>query len=392
MSKPKRVLLLIETSQAYGRKIIEGISRYVFENGDWEIDIENRGLLEKIPDWIKFWKGDGIIARSITPSQMKILSCFDIPVIELLGDEIKHKAEVYTDEVSIGRMACEHFLECGLRNFGFISFGNVWWARRRCEAFSRYLSLYGHSCHIYPGVKKDSKSSFSFGNDMQERSTKKWLLELPRPIGVFATNDWHARHVLHACRNLGLSIPRDIAVLGAANDTMLCNLQTPTLSSIDLDAERIGIVAAELLQARMHRRRFKKALPIVIPPIQVVARQSTDTLAVDDPDVVCAIQYIRRNAVNGIKVSDVVQETGLGTSTLFRRIKRVLGHSAEDEIIRIRVEKAKNMLRETHYSVDSIAKKVGFQYSEHFARVFRSVEKMSPSEYRNLYYLPDPSE
>jgi len=124
--------------------------------------------------------------------------------VELLGDNRNVFAEVYADEAAIGRIAAEHFLARGFKHFAYFSFGNAWWAKRRYESFARTLELFGHPCHLLPGMLTGKMTAHPEWKDAYEEPLKQWLDKLPKPIAIFGTNDLQAMHLLHACKGKDL--------------------------------------------------------------------------------------------------------------------------------------------------------------------------------------------
>ena len=113
---PPHVALLVETSLASGRDILQGIARYTREHGPWSLYHQPRSLEEKLPIWLKTWKGDGIIARVQTPAMARAITQTGRPVVDVLGVvEGGAFPLVHVDNEAIGELAAGHLLERGLR-------------------------------------------------------------------------------------------------------------------------------------------------------------------------------------------------------------------------------------------------------------------------------------
>ena len=123
---------------------------------------------------------------------------------------------------------------------------------------------------------------------------------------------------------MGLNIPDEIAVLGVDDDDLECMMATPPLSSVAIPAEQIGYEAAQLLDRIMSGEKVSKE-PVVLPPIRVVTRQSTDTLAVDDPAVAAALVFIRQNIAENLSVAKIVAEVGIVRRELERKFRAPVG-------------------------------------------------------------------
>jgi LacI family transcriptional regulator len=180
-------------------------------------------------------------------------------------------------------------------------------------------------------------------------------------------------------------VPDEVAVVGVDNDSNLCNLCTPPLSSIDVNPSRVGYEAAALLMRLMEGEPHPTAPILLGPPRGLVPRQSTDVLAIEDRDVAKAVRFVRQHAVEGIRVSDVMAQVGHSPSTLERRVKSTLGRTIKAEITRVRLQAAKLLLQETDLPVAMVATRCGFLEPKYFCEVFRKAERMTATEYRRHF-------
>ena len=185
---------------------------------------------------------------------------------------------------------------------------------------------------------------------------------------------------------VGPRVPEDIAVLGIDNDELLCELADPPLSSIPLNTEKTGYEIAEVLDAMMNGRDQSDKV-ITVSAKNVVTRQSTDILAIEDEEVSSAIRFIRERARDDIQVGDVVDATMLSKRALQQRFKNALGRSINDEIRRVRMDMVGKMLVETNLTVSQISHKLGFVDFEHIGRYFKKQKGMNPTDYRKKHGL-----
>jgi LacI family transcriptional regulator len=197
-----------------------------------------------------------------------------------------------------------------------------------------------------------------------------------------ACYDIRARHVLDACRRVGLAVPDQVAVVGVDNDEFLCNLSDPPLSSVAPDTRRTGYEAAALLDRLMSGREKSRGQSTFVQPLGVVARRSTDVLALADPDVSAAVRFIREHACDGIAVKDVLDEVPLSRRVLEGRFRKLFGRTPHDEIARVRFERVRRLLRETSLPLAEVAQRSGFRNAEYLATAFRREFAMSPNDYR----------
>jgi LacI family transcriptional regulator len=210
---------------------------------------------------------------------------------------------------------------------------------------------------------------------------EQWVEDWEPPIGVLVGNDLYCRHLIETCRAKGLKVPQDVAIVGTSNEPAICSSPYPSLTSIDLDFELIGYRAAEKLDEMMNS---KKALASVeySPPKGLIPRQSTDSLAADDPLVAKALRFISENGHERILVDDVVFSSSTNRRTLERKFRASMGCSIAEEISRFRIERSKRIMLETDASFKSIAVDLGFRNADHFCKVFSRFENITPSIYR----------
>jgi LacI family transcriptional regulator len=382
MLKTPRVLLLVESSGEYGRKLRDGIGRYALEHGPWSIFLEDRGRHERMPPWIRAWDGDGIIARSSTPEMVRVLLKTGVPVVE--ADTVVSGFDlplVYTSDAITARLAADHFLDRGLKHVAYCNFSGAAWSRLRGDAFAANLANRGIPCALLDDRLR--------GGDWARQQAKLagWLRALPKPVGIFAENDVCGHRLLDTCRLIGIPVPDQVAVLGVDNDESLCRLTSPPLSSIDPNTQRIGYEAAALLDRMMAGQKPPRE-PILVEPLTVVARQSTDVLAVEDRDVAEAVRYIRANACKGITVKDVLAVVSISRRVLEQRFQVFVGRTPKEEIMRARLNRARELLAQSEFPIAQVAKQSGFSTTNYLANVFRRELNTSPRQYRRAARSP----
>lgn len=390
MSRPLRlpqILLLIETSRAYGRGLVEGIARYAEEHGPWSIYFDERGLCDPLPRWLKTWRGDGIISRTTHKLDMVKLLAARLPVVELFPNPALDIPLVRPDEEVIARLAAEHFLDRGLRNFAFFCTDQAHWPRWRAQAFQRALQDRGYGCHTFNAVPGRSPAGKK-ARPVDDREIIRWLQGLPKPCGVFCATDVHAMQLTRSCRTGGILVPEQIAVLGVDNDPVICGVCYPRLSSIELGSARIGYEAAALLD-RMMAGQSPPNEGVCIEPVQVITRQSTDTLAIEDPDMAQAARLIREQACRRLRVAQVADALGLSRRVLEQRFRAALHRNPKEEIVRVQMERAKTLLSGTDMPVASVANKSGFTSLVYFSRAFRQQIGLTPRAYRKQHRMSD---
>jgi LacI family transcriptional regulator len=371
---------MVETSGAQGRGIIEGIGRYALENGPWSIEYEYRALDSLPPEWLKEWKGDGIISRAASTKQAKLLQATKLPRVELYGDPASNWIHIAGDTAKESVLAVDHFWNRGIRHFGYFSYGESWWIRWYRDGYEKALQERGFECKRYRPPRRER--NVPAWSERQIPKVVEWLKSLPHPIGILTPGDFHAVRLMNICRKLKIAVPEEIAILGRGNDPVICETMRPTLSSLDLDARGVGYAAAGLLD-RMMRGESPTEL-ILVAPSHIETRQSTDLMVIEDEDVVQAMQYIRDYACSDIDVPRVAEEVGVSRRMLERRFHEFLGRSPKEEIIRIRMETAKMLLARTDMPRETIARRCGFASPTYFSMAFHRIVGMKPQAYRKM--------
>ena len=210
---------------------------------------------------------------------------------------------------------------------------------------------------------------------------ERWIKDWKYPLGIVVAMSSIGPKITARCIESGLRIPEDVAVVSAGNDLSFCEGRYPTISSVDINYYKIGYESARLLDMKMKGKEPEKKT-FYIEPRGFVARQSTDSYAVNDKEVKLALRYISENYDNNIQVIDAVDASGVSRSTLERRFQDLIGHSIFDEINRLRISSVKRLLIETDEDIKSICKNSGFSSPHHLRRAFFKDTGINPGEYR----------
>lgn len=380
-----RVALLIESSRSYGRELLMGIARYVRIHGPWSIEFEEGDPGEHFPKWFDRWKWDGILARVSSPAMAEVLSRTGVPVVDLSASLPEARfSRIRSDENLVGRMAAEHLMERGFKNYAFCGFNGMDWSDMRRSSFEQRVSEGGFSCHVFDKTEpRQSLSGLGYEEhgEQYERELADWLQSLPKPCGLMTCNDSRGRQVLNCCRELGLAVPDEVAVIGVDKDEIYCELSDLPLSSVILNTQQIGFEGAELL-SRLMAVGSTDFQSILVKPLGVLARQSTDVLAIDDRFIAAALRHIREHACHGLDVDDILKVVPLSRSVLERRFSKILGISPKGEILRIRLDRVCRLLAESDLTLAEVAGKAGFEHPEYMSRLFKGKMGITPGEFR----------
>ena len=379
MRNRRSVSLLIETSNSYARGVLEGVVDFVRQHEGWSIYLPEQERGGRPPAWLSRWKGDGIIARIETDEIARAMRRTGLPVVDVSA--ARHLPDipwVETDDAAIARIAAEHLIERGFHNLAFCGDPAFNWSIWRKQHFERVAREAGCECYIHESIARPDES---YSWNREKRGLINWLKRLPRPVEIMACYDIMAQKLLDVCRELDIAVPEEIAVLGVDNDRLLCDLADPPLSSVICNTRRTGYEAASLLD-RMMSGEDVGPESILVKPLGIETRQSTDTLAIEDADIAAAVRFIRENAWNGINVGDVLREVPLSRRVLEHRFVRILGRTPHEEITRLRIARAKQLLTETDLPLTEIARRIGYRHDEYLSVAFKKSVGVPPRDFR----------
>ncbi len=380
MHRPKKVALLVETSNAYARELLHGVRDWLREHGPWSLWLAEAGRGAAPPPWLRDWKGDGIIARIETPAIARAVAATGLPTVDVSAARLLHDLPwLETDDRAIAHTAAEHLRERGFRSFGYCGDARFNWSRWRGEAFATHLERHGFKCAIFsePPVHRSRTTDW----ETELNSLAEWIAELPKPVGIFAGYDIRGVQVLEACRRLGVAVPDAVSVLGVDNDELLCDLADPPLSSVIPDVRRTGYEAAGLLDRMMNGEKLRGEGRLFAPQ-GVATRQSTDVVAVADKQVSAAVRYIREHACTGIGVADVLKAVPMSRRVLETRFRKLLGRSPHEQILNVKLDRVKRLLTETDLPLSAIAERTGFAHVEYLSVAFKRQTGINASDFR----------
>ncbi|TWT61590.1 AraC family transcriptional regulator [Rubinisphaera italica] len=380
MNSRRSVALLIESSNAYARGLLAGVVTYVRQHANWSIFLPEQERGATPPKWLSSWNGDGLLVRIETDEIARVVRKSKLPLVDLSAARyLSDVPWVETDDSAIAILAAEHLMERGFQHLAYCGDPGFQWSILRHQEFEKQILQPGRSFHLHESIPRyDEKYSWK----REKRRLANWIEKLPKPVAIFACYDIKAQQLLDVCRELGISVPEQVAVLGVDNDELLCELCSPPLSSVIPNAHQAGFQAAAMLDRMMNGEEVSTEA-IFIEPLGIQTRQSTDLLAIDDADIAKAFRYIREHATANIRVSDLLRHIPLSRRMLEHRFLKYLGRTPHQEIQRQRILKVKDFLCSTNLTLAEIARNTGFEHAEYLSVVFKRETGQTPREYRN---------
>jgi len=359
--------------------VLLGVSRYARSRGPWIIHRGMRGGADL--DTAVAWRAAGVIAFERTAAEQARLRGAGLPVVNIAsGTQPVALPRVGVDNRAAGRMAAAYLAGRGFSRLAFFCHQEASFATERRDGFVEAAERSGAAV---------AQGGAVFGADWQsmDAAVGRWLKQLTPPVGIAAHNDAAARLLSETCLGLGLEVPQRYALLGIDNDPTVCDVSHPALSSVELPWERVGYEAARVLDAMM-RGEPPPAAPIELPPLRVVERQSTEVMAIDDPDVARALHVIRERGTDPAFSLAALPDAALASRRAIEtKMKRLLGRTPGAELRRVRCETAKQLLIDTDLDMPAVARACGFTSAANFGVTFRKEVGQTPTGFRKASRL-----
>ncbi len=387
--QPPRVLLVVcPVLEESAARLLKGIAGFHNQHGPWDTYWDNEGRSLHDPDWLRSGRWNGVISRHTNRLQIDTCAELGIPLVDLHNARpFPGTPNICLDNGAVGATGAAYLVSRGFFNFGFFGFAKEGWARDRRRGFANALRAQTRTCAVLelPDPVADTPAI----DDEHRRTAAEWLRSLPRPVAVMACNDYRARLLLEAARLAGLRVPEDVAILGANDDEVRCELCNPPLSSVATNHQQAGFAAATALAELMAGRTVNPA-KLHLGPGEVVSRQSTDVLAVEDPKIAAAARLIQQRACSGITVPEVGRHVGMARTQLEQHFRRCFCRSPQSEIRRVRLERIRQLLHETDLPLQQVAELSGFAHTEYLSVFFKREVGETPGRYRRAYRQAHP--
>lgn len=396
MEGKKRIGVQMEIDQPYKRhvSVFAGVHKFAREVNDWHLIVDDwasRSILVQADRPIPF---DGIIGR-LSAEDIVRAHRRQLPVVNVLYEtDETNTSGVFADYAACGRLRAEHLLSRGFRSFGTLTSYNSAAQNIEASSFATTVRSVGYPCKgLYLQgpwtVIGDTEANYRRWKRAR-KEIESWLDDLRIPIGLFIADVDITRVIIESCYDRGWSVPEDVAIIAGTNEEELCLHPEPSLTSLEIPYENIGYEAARLLdklmdgQRKSSKSREKEpATKLFLAPTGVVARRSTDFIAIDNDLMRQALRFIDTNLHRVISVDDVANALLISRRKLTSEFRKHLKRTVAGEIQRLRIERVKRELLGTELIVKEIAKRSGFSSLRTLNDAFIRVVGCSPREYRS---------
>ena len=378
--KTPRIAILVDTATGWGRRLVGGVLEYAHQWGPWDLSIEPQGRTGEFSLPMND-ELDGVIARISNPELAEELASSNLPVVNVSNIIVPSYdfPRVAMDLQAMAEMAVVHFRDRGLKHFGYIGPLHLDYVKSHERAFEHTLAAEGLKCHNFP-VDQGGAANEIYWHPKQPELIA-WLKTLPKPLGLYCWGSEAGRDVIRACNTADLQVPHDIAVLGGDYDKLLSTANHPALSGILTPAQEIGYEGASLLHSLLKGHPSPREDRFLAPQ-RIMEHLSTEVLAIDDPQILQALTFLRTHACADIQVEDLLKEVPMARRSMERRFMKLLGRSPAQEIRRIRIERARTLLADSNLSIPDIAEACGYVSYTYFGNLFKKETGLSPGRYR----------
>ncbi|MDY6277962.1 MAG: substrate-binding domain-containing protein [Bacteroidales bacterium] len=381
-----RLLIISDFTEAFPAKLLKGIINYSRQKEQWTIcrmprEFKKSLGIPGVVEWAKNWCADAVIGQFEQSDDVELFAKNGIVAIaQDYKKRFTNIPNITGDYYGTGKMAAKFFIERGFKNFGFFGFNNVCWSDERLEGFRQEITRAGLGENFFVYNLQELDNLWFY----QRQKVAEWLRNIPKPIGIMASDDNQGNNLTAACQVVGIKVPEEIAIIGVDNDELLCDLSSTPLSSIQVDIEDGGYRVAELIE-KMVRYPGSQSYDVVLKPLKIVSRISTASYATGDVQIQKAIQFIHHNYMKKISVDDVLKEVPLSRRLLERRFKAVTNKSIYTYISDMRIKRFAEMLIETDDQIVNIALILGETDTKSIARRFKQINGCSPSQWREKH-------
>lgn len=391
-ARQQRIALIgLPILQSVNNLMTAAIARHAEETGRWKFVFSAEASVDAFR-FLRRIDCDGAIVRVTTPAMRREALRVTFPMVNVSAWlEDPGVPTVRQDFRVLGKQAAEYLLEKGFRRYGCVVVPGGWYIQARLGGFLEAVRAEGFKGSLFVLRKAASKDEAQLHRapiaESERQRFIEWVKTLKPPAALLLTDDWDAPVLMDACREAGWQIPRDLVVISTGmHSEVLCNCHPP-LTAAQEDMVAQAQIAIETLEHLMLRRTGDRPM-VNVPPLGVVERASTATMAIEDREVAHAVEFIRAHAGEGINVGDVATRAGVARVTLERHFRQVMGHTLHHYLIRHRIRRAQELLlADPPTPLQRIARQCGFPDRRRLNQVFRSVVGKSPAEWQRQQRL-----
>ncbi|MBQ9463485.1 MAG: DNA-binding transcriptional regulator [Bacteroidales bacterium] len=378
-----RLLFITDFTEQFAYRLLRGVMQYAEQTEPWVVckmppAYKHKVGLDGVVEWAKQWKADVVIGQFDPQDDVTVFRREGI--VAMAQDYIKKFdsiPNITADYDQTGEIVARRFLSRGFKNFAFFGYRDVCWSDERCNGFRKRINEagFGDSFSLYNEQRIDALWAYDLPM-LQE-----WLQSLPKPVAIMACDDNQGSILIQACNSFGIKIPGEVAIMGVDNDEVLCNMSNPALTSVNIDIEGGGYIAAKMAE-RMTKDPSYLGEDVILRPLSIVPRMSSNIFATKDSAILTALQYIGANVDHKILVEDVLRQVPLSRRLLEQRFLKVTGTTIYRYISELRMNRFAELLLSSKDSIANIAARLDEPDTKSISRRFQAIKGCTPSEFR----------
>ena len=378
-----RLLFITDFTEQFAYRLLRGVMLYAEQTEPWVVckmppAYKHKVGLKGVVEWAKRWKADVVIGQFDPEDDVTVFRREGI--VAMAQDYIKKFESIpniTADYDQTGEIVARRFLSRGFKNFAFFGYHDVCWSDGRCYGFRKRIDEagFGDSFSLYNEQRIDALWAYDLP------MLREWLLSLPKPVAIMACDDNQGSILIQACNSFGIKIPGEVAIMGVDNDEVLCNMSNPALSSVNIDIEGGGYMAAKMAE-RMVKDPSYKGEDVILRPLSIVPRMSSNIFATKDSAILTALQFIGANVDHKILVEDVLRQVPLSRRLLEQRFLKATGTTIYRYISELRMNRFAELLLSSKDSIANIAARLDEPDTKSISRRFQAIKGCTPSEFR----------
>jgi LacI family transcriptional regulator len=321
---------------------------------------------------------DGLLILIGTEECRQWVASTHCPAVRVLCEDAgKAMPSVLFDQAEQGRQGALHLLDQGFRNCAFLRVWDGPVSLLMRDGFESTVSAAGGLVHRFDLPSQAPPADYNtLPKSIREQYIAQLLAALPVPLGVMVSADLFAADIVYAARECGLTVPNDIAIIAPENFASDLAYAPIGITTLDSDVQSVASHACELLARQLAGENLGAEISIRVPPRRVVIRDSTTTFISSSPAFAEAVLYLRRHFRDKIYVDDLAKRAGMSERRFQEEFRQALGRTVRDELMRLRLDLAQQLMHESGLTVAAIALESGFGDK---ANLYRALARHRPA-------------
>lgn len=372
--KPLHIQIILSCSSSLGAQILEGASRFAREMAHVRLMVSTQ-IDANV---------DGILSALHTPQLIQHIKNTNLPAVNLTDIQANPVLPtVMGDNYAMGKVAAEYLIGRGYHHLALYGWNKVPKQRdtrfgaKRFWGFSKTLEDHGKTfIMLHPKAEH-----LQWKTHLQQLCVQ--LGALPKPIAIWCEFDQLGANLLYACRELGLSIPDEVGILGLGDEFPICEICEPGISSVDSANVQRGYLGMSMLTDWIEKQT-RPPKNQLLQPVGVTERGSTNAIHFTDVHLRQTMRWITEHLADDLHIEKLLEHVPISRRSLEIKCRLILGESLAQVIRKARLNRGRELLVDTSQSINEIASRCGYQNSSAFSAAFVRQFDCKPSTYRTM--------